>query len=131
MSGSEDGEILFWDFRSKEIAQRVSGHEGVVCWVDAAPGPGGMVASGGMDGTVRMWVNVDEDNQGVRGINGLKLEHEGGLVDEGDDMDMVKEEDGAAFDDTHMDGTVVAGSPERDLGHSPNGHRSPDRMDED
>lgn len=61
VSGSEDGDIVFWDVSSKEVIQRVSGHEGVVCWVDASPGPSSTVVSGGLDGTVRVWVDVRED----------------------------------------------------------------------
>ena len=131
VSGSEDGEILFWDFRSKEIAQRVSGHEGVVCWVDIAPGGSGMVASGGMDGTVRIWVDVDENVDGVGGMSGLKLEQEVSLGDEEDDVDMVKVEHADAFDDALVAGSVGARSPERDAAPLVNGHASPDRLDED
>lgn len=130
MSGSEDGEILFWDFRSKEIVQRVSGHEGVVCWVDTAPGPGGLVASGGMDGTVRIWVDVDEYYDGAEGVNGLKLEQEGSLRDEEDDVAMVKVGHADALVDTYTNGSAGARSPERDAADPLNGHVSPDRMDE-
>ncbi|RFU31308.1 hypothetical protein B7463_g5038, partial [Scytalidium lignicola] len=63
VSGSEDGDIFFWDAKTKEVIQRVSGHEGVVCWVDTSPGPGGTVVSGGLDGTVRVWVDVPEEDQ--------------------------------------------------------------------
>ncbi|KAH8814926.1 prolyl oligopeptidase-like protein [Xylogone sp. PMI_703] len=63
VSGSEDGDIVFWDVRTKEIIQRVSGHQGVVCWVDTSPGPGGTVVSGGLDGTVRVWVDITEEDQ--------------------------------------------------------------------
>lgn len=125
MSGSEDGEILFWDARSKEIAQRVNGHEGVVCWIDASPGLSGMVVSGGMDGTVRIWVDVDEDDEGVGGIDGLKLEHENGecgFDHDGDDVDMVKVENDDGYDDIPMNGGAGERTPEREA--------SPDKMDE-
>jgi COMPASS component SWD3 len=72
-SGSEDGDILFWNVRTKELVQRVHAHDGVVCWVDTAPGPTGTVVSGGLDGTVRIWVNVDDDD-GSDGLDHLKLE---------------------------------------------------------
>ncbi len=110
VSGSEIGEILFWDFRSKEIAQRVMGHDGVVCWVDTSPGPYALVASGGMDGTVRIWI---EDDDGIAGLDGLKSEHENGNGEFGDD------------------GEQTQLSPERDLAHSVNGHQSPNAMEED
>lgn len=60
VSGSEDGEIIFWDVRTKEIVQRVGGHEGVVCWVDTSP-LSGTIVSGGLDGTVRIWIDVQDD----------------------------------------------------------------------
>jgi COMPASS component SWD3 len=130
VSGSEDGEILFWDFRSKEVAQRIKAHEGVVCWVDTSPGPGGIVASGGMDGIVRIWADEDDDG-GVGGMNGLKLEHEDGAVNDGNDVDMAKVEDGDGYVGTHIPGSVEEQSLEQDVEGPPNGHMSPDRMDED
>ena len=96
MSGSEDGEILFWDFGSKEIAQRASGHEGVVCWVDIS---GGVVASGGMDGTVRMWMDVDGNNNTLGGIDESRFEHGNGVTNGGDESDMVKMEMGEGYSD--------------------------------
>jgi COMPASS component SWD3 len=127
VSGSEDGEILFWDARSKEIAQRVSGHEGVVCWVDTAPGMSGMVASGGLDGTVRIWVD-DEINDGVDGMDGLKIKQENGDdYGDGDDVDMVKVENGDGYD-TRMNGSAGGRTPEPDDDEST---RIPERMEED
>lgn len=72
VSGSEDGDIVFWDVQNKNVVQRVSGHEGVVCWVDTCPGRSGMIASGGLDGTVRIWVDTEND----LGVDGLNLEDE-------------------------------------------------------
>ena len=133
VSGSEDGELLFWDFRTKEIAQRVSGHEGVVCWVDTSPGPSRLVVSGGMDGTVRIWTEVDDNHDMVGIKNGL--EHENGVGrDEEDvdmDVDMVKVEDTNGYEDTHIDEIIEERSPLRGVEQSPNGLRSSDRMDED
>jgi COMPASS component SWD3 len=115
VAGSENGELLFWDVTSKEILQRVDGHDGVVSWVDTAPGPTGMIVSGGADGKVSIWVDssitgepiepseqpVDHDEAGhveinpVEGLSNLKVEdvngqdiyeHQG---EEDDDVDMV------------------------------------------
>ena len=76
VSGSEDGEIVIWDVISKEILQRLTGHEGVVLGVDTLGGGGGgggggdevgmsekgsLVVSGGLDRTVRIWsINKEE-----------------------------------------------------------------------
>ena len=53
-SGSEDGNLLCWDVQSKEVLQRIDGHEGVVLGVDTCSKAGIMV-SGGIDKTVRVW----------------------------------------------------------------------------
>ncbi|KAH6675724.1 prolyl oligopeptidase-like protein [Halenospora varia] len=95
VSGSEDGDILFWDVQNKKVVQRVSGHEGVVCWVDTCPGGSGVVASGGLDGTVRIWVDVGDEEET---IDALKLEDElgtNGYPRAGSvDMDGVQVENG-------------------------------------
>lgn len=126
VSGSEDGDILFWDVKTKEVAQRVSNaHEGVICWVDTTSGSNPAVVSGGLDGTVKIWVNMLEDEQ-VNGINGLKSEREDGM-----DADMVdvKIEERDGYDDTPRDDRSLDGRRSRDENHgSP---RSPDRMEED
>lgn len=88
VSGSEDGDILFWDVQNKNVVQRVSGHEGVVCWVDTCPGATGTVASGGLDGTVRIWVDVGDEET----IADLKLDDEpvqNGYSHEGVDNEMT------------------------------------------
>lgn len=54
VSGSEDGRLLFWDVKSKEVLLRVAGHDGVVLGVDKHP-TDDVVASCGLDGTVRIW----------------------------------------------------------------------------
>ena len=55
VSGSEDGGILWWDVVSKEVLQRVDGHEDVVLGVDTWEGDSGLVVSCGLDKTVRLW----------------------------------------------------------------------------
>jgi COMPASS component SWD3 len=90
VSGSENGDILFWDVRTKDIVQTVSGHDGVVCWVDTSPGRSGSgtVVSGGLDGTVRIWVDVHEDRDNL--VNGLKFDS-GADTFPHDDVDMDME----------------------------------------
>ncbi|TAQ84979.1 hypothetical protein B7494_g6687 [Chlorociboria aeruginascens] len=131
-SGSEDGDIVFWDVRNKEVVQRVSGHEGVVCWVDTSPGLSGPIVSGGLDGTVRLWVDIAEDDD-IDGIEGLKLEHENADsgFDHEDDVDMVgvKLEDGThggGYNDTPRDD--MSDDEERSPGRD---SRHLDIMDED
>lgn len=60
MSGSEDGSIVLWDMNSKNILQRLDGHEGPTLWVDAHPFDD-LLVSGGMDNKVKLWVNEDDE----------------------------------------------------------------------
>lgn len=76
VSGSEDGGIVCWDVKSKEVLQRLEGggrlgHEGVVLGVDAMTrGDGtGMLVSCGIDGTVRVWED-DGRREGDVGVEG-------------------------------------------------------------
>ncbi|KAI9658297.1 MAG: WD domain protein [Bathelium mastoideum] len=64
-SGSEDGAILVWDVQSKEVLQRLErAHAGAVLGVDAHPALP-LLASGGLDRTVRLWrmASQDEDEK--------------------------------------------------------------------
>ena len=54
VSGSEDGEVWFWDVKTKTVLQRLEGHQGVVLGVDTHPNAP-IIASGGADRTVRVW----------------------------------------------------------------------------
>lgn len=54
VSGSEDGDILFWDVNSKTILQRLGGHAGAVLGVDTHPTQKAIVSCG-LDKTVRVW----------------------------------------------------------------------------
>ncbi len=58
-SGSEDGSIAIWDVVSKELLQRMEGHEGVVLGLDTLPGKD-LLVSGGLDRTIRVW-SCDRD----------------------------------------------------------------------
>lgn len=93
VSGSENGDIVFWDVTTKEVVQRAVGHKGVVSWVDTHP-TNGSIVSGGLDGTVRIWVDVDEDADGLNGVNGLHLEDSNGDAYMDDTQPEVKVEPG-------------------------------------
>lgn len=54
VSGSEDGNIIFWDVNSKSILQSLKGHVGATLGVDTHPTQR-MVVSCGLDRTVRVW----------------------------------------------------------------------------
>ncbi|KAH0559160.1 hypothetical protein GP486_004305 [Trichoglossum hirsutum] len=54
VSGSEDNRIYIWNVRSKEVLQRLEGHEGAVLGVDAHPTEN-LLVSCGLDHTVRVW----------------------------------------------------------------------------
>ena len=58
-SGSEDGKILTWEVTSKEILQRLEGHEGAVLGVDTFAAEG-LLVSCGLDRTVRVWQATGE-----------------------------------------------------------------------
>lgn len=102
---------MFWDVKSKELVQSVSGHEGVVIWVDTSPAKDGVLVSGGLDGTVRIWVDVNEYDD-VH-INGLADEYESGITPPGEgDEDVVEQlriENRIYGGDTERDRTRAAG----------------------
>ncbi|KAJ3484927.1 hypothetical protein NLG97_g6935 [Lecanicillium saksenae] len=55
-SASEDGDIVLWDVISKNVLQRVAGHEDGVCfWVDVH---GETMVSAGQDHTIRVYRHV-------------------------------------------------------------------------
>ena len=56
-SGSEDGQVILWDVSSKDVMQKLDGHEGPVLGVDTHPSEP-MLVSGGLDGTVRVWASA-------------------------------------------------------------------------
>lgn len=69
ISGSEDGNILWWDVQSKVILQKETGHEGVVLGVDIWD-PESLVVSCGLDKTVRVWEKDDGNSEGEEVISG-------------------------------------------------------------
>ncbi|KAF3484380.1 uncharacterized protein GIQ15_03704 [Arthroderma uncinatum] len=66
-SGSEDGTILCWDVINKKILQTLEGHSDVVLGVDAFTPPTmdrkRLMASCGLDQTVRIWEELEDDSQ--------------------------------------------------------------------
>jgi len=93
VSASEDGDIVVWDAKSKEIVQRIEGvHKGVCFWVDVN---GDTMVSAGQDGLITLFKHrpprrrkaaILEDGGAGREVNGdgAKLDGErdgdGGVV---------------------------------------------------
>lgn len=84
VSGSETGEILWWDVQSKEVLQRERAHEGVVLGIDTLD-ERGLVVSCGVDKTVRIWERETEREpemenekmeEGVDGTMKVELEEQ-------------------------------------------------------
>ena len=64
VSGSEDGSVLCWDVVDKKVLQKLEGHTDVVLGVDACSVNGKrLLVSCGLDRTVRLWEEVDENGQ--------------------------------------------------------------------
>ena len=92
VSGSEDGEVVAWDVVSKEVLWRGKGHRKVVLGVDVWKLPDGrnLLASGGMDKDIRLWI---EEGDGQADMNGHAQLVEAGasasseVHDEGSDME--------------------------------------------
>ncbi|KAH5565877.1 hypothetical protein HBI24_238250 [Parastagonospora nodorum] len=73
-SGDEDGVVVLWDVSSKNVLQRLEGHEGAVMSVDTHPSEE-LMASAGLDRTVRIWRAGNDRVNGVREAE-VKQEHE-------------------------------------------------------
>ena len=56
VGGSEDSDVFIWDVGTKEVVQTLVGHEEAVLGVSAHP-KGGIIASCGLDMTVRIWID--------------------------------------------------------------------------
>lgn len=129
-SGSEDGDIFFWDVKTKEVVQRVSGHNGVVFWVDSCPMTG-VVVSGGMDGTVRIWVDTYEEDTIAQGGTHTPGDDYKPKDDSEQEMKPVKREDAGDSEELYHNDTPMDRSPSR--GRSPTRSEqlaiSPERME--
>ncbi|KAI4263782.1 MAG: hypothetical protein L6R42_001090 [Xanthoria sp. 1 TBL-2021] len=61
-SGSETGEIVWWDVVSKEVLQREAAHEGCVLGLDTIAKDGlALAVSCGLDKTIRIWERVSDE----------------------------------------------------------------------
>lgn len=87
-SASEDGAIVLWDAKTKEILQRIeAAHEGVCFWVDVH-GESGTLVSCGQDGRIVVFRHRWPEAPAAEGSNGRPNGH---VVKGGPDE--VKEED--------------------------------------
>ncbi|RDW78038.1 WD40 repeat-like protein [Coleophoma crateriformis] len=129
-SGSEDGDIFFWDAKTKEVVQRVSGHDGVVFWVDSCPMTG-LVVSGGMDGTVRIWIDTYEDDTMAREEAAPPEDDYKPKEDPEDENMAVKQENIEDNEEKYHNDTPTGRSPshERSLARSQEQVTSPERME--
>ncbi|KAL3419089.1 WD domain-containing protein [Phlyctema vagabunda] len=127
VSGSEDGDVFFWDVNTKEIVQRIKGHEGGVCWVDSCTATG-LVVSGGLDGTVSLWFDVPEEEEPLAEPLEMKPGQEKEYEEDTymDELpDMIKTEDDDA-EQVYVDEQLrhdLAGSPGRMAERSPSQNR--------
>ncbi|GAB0136040.1 hypothetical protein EsDP_00004357 [Epichloe bromicola] len=79
-SASEDGDIVLWDVKNKEILQRVpTGHRGVCFWVDVN---GETMASAGQDHCVRLYRHVRDDAAADESLDSEQQEVEAQLRSE-------------------------------------------------
>jgi len=62
-AASEDGGVVLWDVKSKDVIQRVPGHKGVCFWVDVN---GDTMVSAGQDNTIRVYRNATDTNGVVK-----------------------------------------------------------------
>lgn len=81
---SEDGEIVLWDVKSKDVVQRIQAHTGVCFWVDVWQD---IMVSAGMDGKIRIYKHrgpevVEEER--IEKTNGVAVVH--GVTPIEDDM---------------------------------------------
>lgn len=77
VSGSEDGSIICWDVINKKILQRLEGHADVVLSVDTrSAGDSKLIASCGLDRTVRVWEEVPEEDNENEHENKHEKDHE-------------------------------------------------------
>ncbi|GIC88272.1 WD40 repeat domain-containing protein [Aspergillus udagawae] len=103
VSGSEDGSILCWDVVSKKILQRLEGHNGVVLGVDTCSlGEKRLMASCGLDGTLRVWEEVEEKEEAAESDDAAvkaEVNGDGDNADGADDGGIDKAENGIVADE--------------------------------
>jgi len=71
VSASEDGDIVLWDVRSKEVVQRITrAHKEVCFWVDVH---GDTMVSAGKDGMIRVFKNKTPKREPEANTNGASV----------------------------------------------------------
>ena len=95
VSGSEDGELVFWDTSTKEVVQRAKAHDGVVLWVDTCPKLPGRLVTCGLDGKVLIWIDGDEDLEEEVPVESSTADVEGVKIEASDELDDVLLDGGA------------------------------------
>lgn len=95
-SASEDGAIVLWDVKSREVVQVVKAHEGVCFWVDVA---GGLMVSCGEDRVVKIYRDDTVVTPVPRAMNGGEQR----AVTDGDEVCVEKQEDGDEMEGVEME----------------------------
>lgn len=99
-SASEDGAVVLWDVKSREVVQVVRAHEGVCFWVDIA---GGLMVSCGEDRVIKIYRDDTVVSPVAREVNGeeqrAEADGEDGEAGEG----VEKEEDGDEMEGVEME----------------------------
>lgn len=104
-SASEDGDIVMWDVKSKEIVQRISGaHKGVCFWVDVH---GDIMASAGQDRIINVFHNQPASTS--KAVNGIRADDMDGFDGKGEDS--VTPYEGAADDELQRQVEAGASTP--------------------
>lgn len=128
VSGSEDGKIVFWDTKSKEILQKIEAHDGVVLSVDTHPASGRIVSCG-IDNKIKVWINEDDEEASDYLLNGSDKQRVsksedspteiGGFQDEDAAKDGSKENGGSTSTDGLVDvdaGEQITAEESMDVG---------------
>lgn len=102
-SASEDGAVVLWDVKSREVVQVVRAHEGVCFWVDVA---GGLMVTCGEDRVVKIYRDDTVVSPVAREVNGEEQREEAD-GEAGEDREGVegveKEEDGDEMEGVEME----------------------------
>lgn len=87
-SASEDGAVVLWDVKSREVVQVVRAHEGVCFWVDVA---GGLMVSCGEDHVVKIYRDSTVVSPVARAVDGEKGDVEN--MENGEGVEKEEDED--------------------------------------
>lgn len=121
VSGSEDGAVLCWDVVSKQVLQRLEGHNGVVLGVDTCTlEESRLMVSCGLDGTVRVWEEANAEAEAAETTNTSTANTPPHINGDGANGDSDQQPNG------DMEVEKPNGLPEANHDHSleqPNGHK--------